>query len=135
MISAADALAAVRLANPDARFVPARPWVVALDHTGHYLRLTTLKDWGDGRGLEPLPSAICTWKQQKVQVAKRMPIWKGFAREDIAAAAYIQRAVNSHDKLVATLQRIAASGDYGECGELAEGALRELGLLSIEGGG
>jgi hypothetical protein len=76
--------------------VPKRPWILVLDHTGHFLQLTYLKDWGDGKGPVPMPGAIAQWKQRKVPAPRGAPShWLGFAEEDVAQARFLLRAANA----------------------------------------
>ena len=89
----------------DPKLVPPRPWVLALDYTGHYLRVTHLRDWGDGKGPVPLAGqGFVEFKQQKSGARRgTTAVWLGFKGEDVAIAHHIVRAVNAHEALVASL--------------------------------
>jgi hypothetical protein len=79
---------------PDPALVPAGPYVLAENEADHLLVITTMKDWGDGKGLRPQVFApLVAWKQRRSGPRGR-PVWMGFRPDDVAIAHHLLSLLN-----------------------------------------
>lgn len=115
---------------PDPKLVRPGPWVLAENPATHTMVITTLRDWKDGKGPQPLLyDAIASWKQQRTGSGRGGVVrWLGFKAEDVAIAHHLLSLLNTHRGLVLALQAICEGGDYGESGEVAKEALSAAGF-------
>lgn len=84
---------------PDMRLVPAGPFVLAENPFNHTLVLTTVRDWHDGRGPQPLLyQARAFWKQQRSGAGRGAGVaWLGYRPEDVAIAHLLLELLNARE--------------------------------------
>jgi hypothetical protein len=76
---------------------PPGPYVLVEDPKRHVMRITTVRDWGDGRGPVPLLASIVEWSNPRIKDPQGRPSgWREFKPSDVAYAHKILALLN-HD--------------------------------------
>lgn len=81
---------------PNLDLFPPGPYVLVEDPKRHVMRITTMRDWGDGRGAVPLQASIAEWSNPRMRnPAGRTCGWRAFKPSDVAYAHKILGLLNA----------------------------------------